>query len=163
MTRGSPRRGVLQSLGCVWPLIGVVSGLVAAGTLVGLGGFVLRQRLAQPASPPIVVRLPMPTETTTPTPTATPEATIAAVSAREDGTFLIGDVVEVSGTDGEGVRLRTAPSLEGTILGLGQDGEVYQVLDGPSEGSGFVWWKIVKLDDPTQEGWAVATFLQLLQ
>lgn len=163
MTRNVSLRGVRPSAGCLWPVLGLVAGLVAAVTLLGVGGGLLRPRLAETAPPPIVVRVPAPTETPTPQPTSTPEITPTVALQREDGSFLIGDVVEVTGTDGEGVRLRTAPSLEGTIVGLGQDEEVYQILGGPTEGSGYIWWQIVKIDDPTRQGWAVATFLRLLQ
>lgn len=152
----------LARIGCLWPVVGLAFGLTAAVALIGVGGFALRPRLATGAASPIVVRLPAPTGTPTASPTPAPAPTETPSTDRSEGTFRVGDLVEVFGTGGDGVRLRGNPSLEGTVNGLGQDGQVYQVIAGPSEGEGYTWWQIVWLDDPARQGWAVGTFLRLL-
>lgn len=150
-------------IGCLWPLIGLGFGLAAGVVLLGVGGVLRGPRLAGLPVAPIVVRLPAPTAAPTPTAPAILPPTDTPPPARSDGTFLAGDLVEVHGTEGDGVRLRSEPNLQAVILALGQDGEVYQILGGPVENSGYVWWQIARIDDAARQGWAVQTFLRLLQ
>lgn len=147
----------------MWPVVGLAVGVVAAIVVLGAGGFLRQPRLAGLPVAPIVVRLPAPTLAPTPVPTPVPASTATPAPARLDGTFLVGDLIEVHGTEGEGVRIRAEPNLNATIIGLGQDGEAYQVLGGPVESAGYTWWQIARLDDQARQGWAVGTFLRLLQ
>ena len=67
--------------------------------------------------------------------------------------------VQILGTDGEGLRLRSDPGLSGTPVFLGFDEEVFEVRDGPQESDGYVWWYLVAPYDESRNGWAAADFL----
>jgi hypothetical protein len=71
-------------------------------------------------------------------------------------------LVEVFGTSGDGLRLRSSPGLEGRVLVLGVDSEVFQVEEGPVLADGFEWWYLVNPYDTAKQGWAASTYLRLL-
>jgi hypothetical protein len=70
--------------------------------------------------------------------------------------------VQISGTDGEGLRIRSQPSLNGEPVFLGYDSEVFIVQDGPREADGYTWWYLVAPYDDTRAGWAAANFLSYI-
>lgn len=78
------------------------------------------------------------------------------------GTIAVGIYVQITGTDGDGLRLRSAPGLATTLLFLGEDSEVFQVRDGPQEVDGYTWWYIVAPYDESRAGWAAANFLSVV-
>lgn len=162
-TRGGPSR-LRRDVGCLWPALGVAAGLAAGVVFIGLGAATRSARVALVAATPAVIRVAAPTGTPTPLPTVPlPTPTVPLPSAGPGGPFLIGDLVEVFGTGGDGVRLRSAPSLGAAGVGLGKEGDTFQVTDGPAEDSGHVWWYLVYLEDSGRQGWAVAEFLRPLQ
>ena len=75
------------------------------------------------------------------------------------GTLGIGAFVQVSGTGGDGLRLRKGPSLSSEMQFLGLDGELFQIGDGPVFADGYSWWFVVGSYDETRQGWAAADFL----
>lgn len=87
------------------------------------------------------------------TPTPQPSATSAP------GQIGVGGYVQISGTGGDGLRLRTHPGLDAPLLFLGYDTEIFQVTDGPVERDGRIWWALVSPYDPTRAGWAVQDYL----
>jgi hypothetical protein len=70
--------------------------------------------------------------------------------------------VQITGTGGDGLRLRSGPGLNGAQLFLGYDAEVYQIVDGPIEADGHTWWKLTAPYDATRTGWAVQDFLTVI-
>jgi hypothetical protein len=70
--------------------------------------------------------------------------------------------VQVSGTDGDGLRLRQGPGLNYEMQFLGLDGELFQIADGPVEADGYTWWFVIGSYDETRQGWAVTDFLELV-
>ncbi len=141
----------------VWPLALVV--LLLASVACGLWAFYLirsRQPLPGPNPTPIIwTATPTPTFTPAPTPTETPIPT-PTVSPE----IAVGRYVRVSGTEGAGVSLRQSPDVNSPRLGVGYEGEVFIVLDGPRETGGYVWWLVRDPDDETRQGWAVGNYLQ---
>jgi hypothetical protein len=104
-----------------------------------------------------------PTVPTTPTPTAESTATPPpTLDPDTDIGFTIGDLVEVYGTEGDGLRLRAEPSLDAVVLVLGVDSEVFEVVGGPEYSDGYVWVRLVNPFDPLKTGWAVSTYLRRL-
>ena len=71
--------------------------------------------------------------------------------------------MQISGTGGDGLRLRTEPGLESEVRMLGLEAEVFQVKDGPREVDGYNWWYLVAPVDTTRRGWAVANYLAVVQ
>ena len=102
--------------------------------------------------------IPGPTSTPliSPTPTYDPAQGTATPLP---GEIAIGGYVQISGTNGEGLRLRNAPGLNGDHLFLGFDTELFQVIDGPQESDGYTWWYLLAPYDETRTGWAASDFL----
>jgi hypothetical protein len=103
--------------------------------------------------------IPIPTFTRTPRPTepaSTP--TLEPVSG-----IQVNGHVQISGTEGDGLRLRKEPSLNGQIAYLGLEGEIFLVTGGPQEGDGYVWWQLVAPLNEDKNGWAVSNYLEAAQ
>ena len=80
----------------------------------------------------------------------------------QPGSIGIGVFVQVSGTGGDGLRLRRGPGLNTEMQFLGLDGELFQVGDGPVDQDGYIWWFVVGSYDETRQGWAAADFLEVV-
>lgn len=94
--------------------------------------------------------------TSTPNPASpTPEASPTLLP----GQIAIGVYVQISGTDGEGLRLRPLPGLDNQPLFLGYDAEVFLVMDGPQEADDLIWWFLSAPYDPQRTGWAAEDYL----
>lgn len=103
--------------------------------------------------------LPAPTHT----PTLIPIAQETPISTPSNGQgIVVGAYVQITGTEGQGLRLRAAPGLEATLLFLGYDAEVYQVRDGPRQADGYTWWYLVAPYDEQRAGWAAADYLTVI-
>ena len=101
-----------------------------------------------------VIAAPTSTSGAPPTPTIDPFATATSPAG-----IAIGNYVQITGTQGEGLRIRSEPGLNGNPEFLGFDSEVFIVQDGPREVDGYMWWYLVAPYDETRVGWAAADFL----
>ena len=154
---------LVRRLGCIWPTVGLAAGSAGVVALLILGAATRAARVSQNPVTPTLVRVAAPLATPTPLPTLPAPTPAPTTGVGAPGrTFQVGDLVEVFGTDGEGVRLRADPGLEGAINGLGMDSEVFRVDDGPVEAAGHVWWYLVNPYDTARRGWAVGEFLRPL-
>lgn len=71
--------------------------------------------------------------------------------------------VIVEGVDAQTLNVRDSTAInEQNIVFRALEGEVFIVLEGPSQGSGFTWWRIQDPDDPTRVGWAVSNYLTVI-
>lgn len=70
-----------------------------------------------------------------------------------------GVYVQVNGTGGSGLRLRTSPGAAGTTQSIASDGEVFSVADGPKSVDGATWWKLEAPYQSSRSGWASGDFL----
>ncbi len=106
----------------------------------------------------------IPASTSTPiaTPSPTPNPFQVGTPTIPADQIAVGAYVQISGTEGEGLRLRSGPGLSTTLLFLGEDSEVFQVRDGPKEADGYIWWYIVAPYDESRAGWAAANFLSVV-
>jgi hypothetical protein len=163
MTSSGGLRRATKEVGCLWPLVGAATGIVALVLLLGLGAATRAARVAQQVAAPAVIRIPRPSPTPSPAPTSVPSETPTAENPGPAGAILLGDLIEVFGTSGDGVRLRSDPTLDGTVVGLGMDSDVFQVEEGPVEAENHVWWYLVNPYDTARQGWAVADYLRPLQ
>lgn len=98
-----------------------------------------------------------------PTPTVMQTSSSGVPASPPPGDISIGTTVQVSGTGGDGLRLRSTPGLNGEVLFLGYEGEVFQVLEGPQEVDGYTWWYLTAPYDEKVQGWVVANYLSILQ
>lgn len=115
----------------------------------------------------IVEVIPAPTLTPSLQPTSSPAPADGMTQSPNGdlsaGLIRPGDSVQIYGTQGDGLRLRAEPGLEGEILFLAYEGEIFLVKDGPEEASGYIWWYLVAPYDENVRGWAVENFLKALE
>ncbi|MCE5192541.1 hypothetical protein LLF88_01135 [bacterium] len=71
----------------------------------------------------------------------------------------IGAAVEVTGTGGDGVNVRSSPGTSEAIVGVEKEGASGIVLEGPTSASGFIWWRVQWKDGLM--GWSVDTYLRI--
>jgi len=103
--------------------------------------------------------IPAPTSTPEVTATFTPDPLIYGTPTLAPDVIGVGGYVQITGTEGEGLRLRSDPGLNGTSVFLGYDEEVFEVRDGPQNADGYTWWYLVAPYDETRAGWAAEDFL----
>lgn len=136
--------------------------LLTVITLAWLG-FSAPPRNADPGFVPAHLTLiPAPTSTPPAAPTATPDPLLSGTPTLPADAIAVGSFVQITGTGGDGLRLRAAPGLTGEPLFLGEEAEVFQVRDGPQEANGYVWWYLVAPYDESRAGWAAANFLAVV-
>jgi len=109
---------------------------------------------------PVVTKIAAPTQTPiSPTPTLTPSPVPTTIVVLPEGVIGVGIYVQVSGTDGAGLRMRGAPGLDGTVNFTAMDSEAFLVIDGPVEADGYIWWHLEAPYDQTRNGWSAGDFL----
>lgn len=141
-----------------WVILGALAlaSLLTLITAISIGLTTARQSTEVGFAAADITVIPAPTSTSSVPPTATIDP--FAPTAVPTG-ILIGNYVQITGTEGEGLRIRSDPGLNGEFQFLGYDSEVFIVQDGPREVDGFVWWYLVAPYDETRNGWAAADFL----
>jgi hypothetical protein len=144
-----------------WVILGgvLLAGFLLLITAISIGLTSARQTTDVGFAPADLTVIPAPTSTSSAPATATidPFAPTPAPTG-----IAIGNYVQITGTDGEGLRIRSEPGLNGNPEFLGFDSEVFIVKDGPREADGFVWWYLVAPYDDTRVGWAAADFLTFI-
>lgn len=150
--------------GWLWIAGGAVLGFLTLLAIGGATAFLRGAGRELPAPEVTVIPYPSPAPPTAtpvpPPPTATPTPVVTPPTA--GGSDLrVGDYVEVTGTSGEGLRLRDAPGMSASINLLAYDSEVFQIRQGPQDADGHTWYELVSPSDASRSGWAVADFLQL--
>jgi hypothetical protein len=150
--------------GCLYVGIGSLLGGLAIGLAFVIISLV-RLSVSRDLPPPEVTILPPNTNTPT-IRTVIPDAAVASqtppdpMGSDQDKDFVIGDLVEVYGTEGQGLRIRNTPSLSAVIDEIGLDSEVFKIEGGPIDADGYVWWFLVNPYDPSRQGWSVSNFLR---
>lgn len=151
----------LRERATIWVILGGMA--VAAGLILLLGAlfyFSPGWLQPQPASLPAVTLIAAPTLTpTAPAQTATPAA--GPVGQTVDG-IGVGIYVQISGTGGDGLRLRAGPGKSNDPRFLGYEAEVFLVKDGPKFADGLTWWFLEAPYDKARSGWAAAQFLAVV-
>jgi hypothetical protein len=104
--------------------------------------------------------VPAPTSEMTETATPTESPTLPPST---DVDIDIGELVIVSGTEGDRLRIRTQPGLSSEIGFLAYENDVFQVENGPVEQDGYIWWFLVNPYDSSKSGWAVENYLRRME
>ena len=73
------------------------------------------------------------------------------------------EYVQITGTGGDGLRLRSSPGTNEPVLFLGYKSEAFKVTGGPEQVDGYTWWYLTAPYDQNRSGWAAANFLQVVQ
>jgi hypothetical protein len=96
-------------------------------------------------------------------PTLPPNSNVTVVpTPLPSGQMGIGAYVQITGTGGDGLRLRAGPGTTNDPLFLGMESEVFRVTDGPKDADGFTWWYLVAPYDDNRKGWAVQNYLSVI-
>lgn len=148
----------------------LIAWLVIAAVLMLMFYFIFSQSGAV-FSPPAAVTAAItiipaqltPTPTSTPTPQATPTVTVEAPLPPSDGEISIGGFIEIFGTEGDGLRIRSQPGTDSEVLFLGLESEVFQVIDGPQSIDGYVWWQVQAPYDETVQGWGASNYMRVIE
>ncbi len=155
----------------IWMLLLVASFFVILCSSVWAYTLASRTTVAEVPTPTVVVvvetvenvvtPVPSPTAFVIEEPTEGPTPTLPPPPTT--GSIVIGELVKVTNTDGDGLRFRSGPGLNTETIYLAIDNEVFFVQEGPIEADGFNWWKLTAQADETREGWAVENFLEALR
>lgn len=144
-----------------WVILGALAfaGLLILITAISIGATTTPQASDVGFAPADVTVIPAPTVTSSapPTPTIDPFAPTAVPTG-----IALGNYVQITGTNGEGLRIRSEPGLNGDPEFLGFDSEVFIVQDGPRTVDGYIWWYLVAPYDQTRAGWAASDFLSYI-
>lgn len=144
-----------------WVILGglLFAGLLMLITAVSIGLTSPRQNSPIGFVPADLTVIPASTATSSapPTPTIDP----FAPSPTPTG-LAVGNYAQITGTEGQGLRIRATPGLDGDFVFLGYDSEVFVIQDGPQTVDGYVWWYLVTPYDATRAGWAAADFLTFI-
>jgi hypothetical protein len=147
-----------------WSLWTVVGSVVVAVFLCGLFAAVAYaiqpQAQAKAAPTAIMMVIPAPTSTVTPE-TLLPTPTATNPPGSENG-ISVGAYVQITGTSGEGLRIRSGAGIDNPPRFLGMDSEVFKVADGPKHSDNLTWWYLVAPYDDTRSGWAAADYLSVV-
>jgi hypothetical protein len=141
-----------------------ITGSLVIGILLSLclvGWLWLYRPLPSAPAPAVITLLPGPTSTVQATLTPTVDIYIPTATPRP-GDIAVGQYVQIKGTEGQGLRIRSAPGLNGEMVFLGYDAEVFLIKDGPVQKDEYTWWYLVAPYDDARAGWAAADFLSYI-
>lgn len=152
-----------RQVGCLWVLGGGILGLVVLVASLTLLPWIARPEEPTQLKPALtVIAFPTatPTPTTTLTPTVPPEPTATVTAPPAAGDLRLGGLVEIKGTEGDGLRLREQPNLGANIRFVALESEVFELQDGPRQQDGYAWWFLVNPYDTSKRGWGVSNYLR---
>ena len=110
----------------------------------------------------ILTVIPAPTETPPPpAPENTPTPNGDVPQSPGTGVLYVGAYVQVTGTGGDGLRIRSGPGLSFEQQYLGLESEVFEIIAGPQDADDYIWWHLAAPYDNNINGWAVANYLQV--
>lgn len=102
-----------------------------------------------------------------PAPTNTPIPTATAVeknnnSITDPAGITIGMYVQITGTNGSGLNIRSGAGVSYAPNFLANDAEVFLAKEGPIQADGFYWWYLVAPYDEKRNGWAASQYLTIV-
>ncbi len=133
----------------------LIAACLLTTTLLGIGWLRPRQSGEAGFVPAGLTVIPPSTLTPSPAPTPTNLGTPSPAA----GQIAVGGYVQIKGTEGQGLRIRSAPGLNSDTVFRGEEEETFKVTDGPQQADGYTWWHVVAPYDETRAGWAAADFL----
>jgi len=145
-------------------IIGTAAGVAVFLLLVMIAAATRFSRATSPVQPTIVMIYPE--FVNTPIPVTDVEAPAFPANGTDNGqmagqqVFSMGQWVQVTGTEGLGLRLRTEAGIEATIVLVALDNELFEVRGGPVDLDTGRWWFLVNPYDASQAGWADDRYLR---
>lgn len=96
-----------------------------------------------------------------PTDAPTEQATLTPTPAEPTAVPIeIGGQIVVIGTEGAGLAVRQGPGVDFPYFFVADDGDVFNVQDGPASADGYDWWYVVDPADEDRAGWAVSDYME---
>ena len=87
------------------------------------------------------------------------QTTLAAQQATAlPGVFSIDMRVQVTDTEGHGLKIHSEPDIESDTLTIASEGSLWIIIEGPTIEEGRIWWKMWSEQSGTT-GWAVQEYL----
>ncbi len=161
------QNGLLRYL-TPWTVLGSIAILAL---LLAVWGLLLRNLAPvspvriDPTADVKVIIAPTPTQPPLATipPTSTPTVTAGELSTPAPNEQIkIGDYVQINGTGGDGLRIRSGAGTDNPPLFLGMEAEVFKVIDGPKNADGLIWWNLSAPYDEARKGWAASNYLTVI-
>lgn len=147
-------------------LFGVVAGVVLCFGVIILGGTNRANTGPVSETSPLLTIVALATQIPSPVPTDTFEVTRVVgtpTSSLVVPIFRLGELVEIFGTEGDGLRVREEPGLSSKVIYLGIENEVFEILDGPLTLDEYEWWLLQSPYNEARAGWAVGVFLRAIE
>jgi hypothetical protein len=139
---------------------------VLIALLVAAVVFLMRPGGAPPAATPTVpvaaIAPPIPTNTPPPPPSPTAAPTVAPPTPAPL-VLAIGAKAQITGLNGAGLNVRSAPGTKARILGRLTEGVTAQIVAGPQNADGVAWWQVTGWDTKGTPGWASAKYLKAVR
>jgi len=164
-TPSAPNRR-LGRTGPVWAGVSVVTIVILVAIWFSLGRRAGRESV--PSTPPVSGVVGSLVLNDAGTPQTAAETSLSTPTTTPQPRLSPGMQVVVGNTDGQGIRLRSAPGTEALTLGIYDDGAPFLVLSPggdyasyPVEADGYFWYRIRVVNDPADQlvGWAAGDFL----
>lgn len=141
-------------------VVGLGVGALVAVIILLIVAFVFSRRSAEPEPTP-TANVVTPTATLAPRPTVTPVAPATAtteaagteetpVTAPSSDVITVGGYVQVAAQ--AGLSFRQQPNTNGPLVIVLDSGATLEVIGGPQEADGYVWWQLRMQDG--REGWS---------
>jgi len=108
---------------------------------------------------PTLLLSPAATLPLTPTETASAEGP-AEATPTASAEIAIGNYVQITGTGGYGLSLRSGPGENYARMDVASEGEAFIVVEGPTTAGGSPWWKIRDPENEERVWWAVGNYLK---
>jgi len=77
--------------------------------------------------------------------------------------FNIESYVQITGTGGNGLRLRASPGTDADVNFIAAELEVFKIIGGPIQLGDYIWWQLIAPYDENRQGWAVSDFLSVIE
>ena len=71
--------------------------------------------------------------------------------------------VQITGTGGNGLRLRANPGTDADVNFIAAELEVFKVIGGPIQTGDYIWWQLIAPYDANRQGWAASEFLGVIE
>lgn len=144
------------------PLTLIVSMILFIGLILVMLAilFIGKSPSPEPNLIPDITKIPAPTLTSQPlSPSLSPSPTPTSIFFLPEGAIGVGAYVQVIGTGGAGLRMRSEPGLSSTVNFTALESEVFLVIDGPVVADEYTWWHLEAPYDATRNGWSASEFL----
>jgi hypothetical protein len=151
-----------------WVWLGAI---LMSGVVLATSGFLIyyfhsSSKKAFSLSTPIITFLPAPTFTpvlAAPTAVQTKTPGVSSTNSLPGGPIQIGMYVQIIGTNGDGLRIRSGAGTVNSTRFIGMDSEVFLVKDGPVLVDNLTWWMLEAPYDKLRTGWAAGSYLGVVK